>query len=207
MSALAAKAISRGHPVKKLPAGRAENSVLPKGMYSGGINHESGVKRQAKMRSEDVEQIEEGDLTVRTLYNKWAGHASGFNEKSPAKANAVEKAITKVHGPKVMGHLKKALNANLQGNFDRENSHFEKARTAAGKSEMIGSTVGRGRSEFRKTHEEVEFSAEELAHIQSVLEGNPVAGNASVEGSPSSEQAAKGSQLDKAVLTDSKKKV
>jgi hypothetical protein len=105
LSALAAKAISKGHPVKKLPAGRAENSVLPKGMYGGGINHESGVKRQAKMRSEGVE-----------------------------------------------------------------------------------------------------FSAEELAHIQSVLEGNPVAGNASVEGSPSSEQAAKGTQVDKATLTDSKKR-
>ena len=102
---------------------------------------------------EDIE-LEEGDLTIRTLYNKWAGHASGYNEKSGAKANAVEKAITKVHGPKVMSHLKKALNANLQGNFDRENSHFEKARTAAGKSEMIGATVGSGRSEFKKTNEE-----------------------------------------------------
>lgn len=102
---------------------------------------------------EEIE-LEEGDLTIRTLYNKWAGHASGYNEKSGAKANAVEKAITKVHGPKVMSHLKKALNANLQGNFDRENSHFEKARTAAGKSEMIGATVGSGRSEFRKTNEE-----------------------------------------------------
>lgn len=104
---------------------------------------------------EEVE-LEEGDLSVGGLYNRLVDHLNGENP-SRQKAAAVEKAITKVHGEKVMGHLRKAVNANRAGNFDGEMVHIDNARTAAGKSDRIGSTVGSGRSEFRRTHEEVEI--------------------------------------------------
>jgi hypothetical protein len=168
LAAMAAAAISKGHPVKKLPAGRAENAVLPKGMYSGGINHESGVKRQAKMRSEDVEQVNE--ISKKTLDGE-----GGYREKAFAAS-------------------KKAM---YSGDKETERKR-DKGR------EMAFHKIT-GRAKVNAT-EEVQFSAEELAHIQSVLEGNPVSG-ASVEGPSSSSQAAKGLQVDKGVLTDSKKKL
>ncbi len=99
---------------------------------------------------EELELMEAGDLSIRTLYNKWADHHSQTGSNSLAKANAVEKAIRKVHGSKVMKHLKNALTANLRNDTDTEERHFYKAMSAAGKSDRIGATVGRGRSAFRK---------------------------------------------------------
>jgi hypothetical protein len=56
LSKLANKAISKGHPVKKLPAGRAEYSTLPKGMAKG-VNLERG--RWSGHGSFSEEQIDE----------------------------------------------------------------------------------------------------------------------------------------------------
>ena len=121
------------------------------------INHQE----PGRLYSEEIEQVEEGDLSIRTLYNKYADHYTSDKGNSAKRADAVEKAITKVHGPKVMGHLKKAINANLRGDMDQEENHFERARTAAEKSgsDRIGATVGRDRSKFRK--EEVEQVVEQ----------------------------------------------
>lgn len=77
-----------------------------------------------------------------------------------------------------------------------------KSSFGGGVSKINSSRGTQSKARFR---EEVEFSDEELAHIQSVLEGNPI-NSASVEGPSSSAQAARGSQVDKATLTDSKKK-
>jgi hypothetical protein len=114
--------------------------------------------------SEEAEQIDydlfesimlgEGDLTIRTLYNKYADHALGAGDApQPKKAAAVKKAIIKVHGSEVMGHLEKAKNANARQDYDSEDEHFERARDAARKhkSETLGSSVGKGRSAFRKS--------------------------------------------------------
>ena len=102
-----------------------------------------------KEMKEELELME-GDLSVRALYNKWAGHYTSDKGNSAKRADAVEKAITKVHGPKVMGHLKKAINANMKNNMDAEENHLNKAMSAAGKSDRIGATVGRNRSAFKK---------------------------------------------------------
>jgi len=98
-------------------------------------------------------ELLEGDLTIRTLYKKYASaYVGGERSHKPA-----EKAITKVHGKKVMGHLRKAADANADGDMDREDKHFERARDAAGDSERLGSSVGRNRSAFRKQFEEVDL--------------------------------------------------
>ena len=92
----------------------------------------------------------EGDLSIRTLYNKYADHALGAGDKpEPKKAAAVKKAITKVHGSTVMGHLEKAKNAAAKNDQDSENHHFNAARNSA-KTDTMGATVGKGRSSMRK---------------------------------------------------------
>ena len=70
---------------------------------------------------------------------------------------------------------------------------------------VVNDEKGMRKRAYTKTEETI-FSEEELAHIQSILEGNPI-NNASVEGPSSSDQAAKGSQVDKNTLTDNKKKL
>jgi len=109
----------------------------------------------AKQQNEEVE-LEEGDLSVRHLYNKFADAHVGGNDTKPT-----EKAIKKVHGDKVFAHMKKAANANAKGDMDGEERHFDNAQTAAKKTDRIGGTVGRGRSEFmrkrREWSEEVEL--------------------------------------------------
>jgi hypothetical protein len=129
-------------------------------------NHNGKLDAQdfKMLRKEEVEQIEEGDLSVRHLYNKFADASANGHDTKPA-----EKAIKKVHGDEVLNHMKRASAANARGDFDGEGKHFEKARAAAGKTDRIGATVGKGRSEFRKMHkEEVELSAEELARIEEI---------------------------------------
>jgi hypothetical protein len=92
----------------------------------------------------------EGDLSIRTLYNKYADHALGAGDSpEPKKAAAVKKAITKVHGSTVMGHLEKAKNAAAKNDQDSESHHFNAARNAA-KSDTMGATVGKNRSSMRK---------------------------------------------------------
>jgi hypothetical protein len=109
----------------------------------------SRVGHPTNMKEES--ELEEGDLTIRHLYNKFAdAHVGGSDTKS------TEKVIKKVHGDKVMSHMKKAANANAKGDFDGEERHFDNAQTAGRKTDRLGSTVGRGRSEFRKRFEEVE---------------------------------------------------
>jgi hypothetical protein len=111
---------------------------------------------KARAQFEEVEQIDEGDLSIRTLYNKWADHYTSSDGNSAKRADAVEKTITKVHGHEVMNHLKKAIKANLRNDMDQEENHFERARNAAEKSgsDRVNATVGKDRSKFRK--EEVE---------------------------------------------------
>jgi hypothetical protein len=105
------------------------------------------MQKMAKA-NEEVE-LEEGDLTVRTLYNKFANaHVNGNDTKS------TEKVVRKVHGDVVMGHMKKAANANAKGDMDGEERHFDNAQTAAKKTDRIGGTVGRGRSEFMRKRRE-----------------------------------------------------
>jgi Asp-tRNA(Asn)/Glu-tRNA(Gln) amidotransferase C subunit len=111
---------------------------------------------KARAQFEEVEQIDEGDLSIRTLYNKWADHYTSSEGNSAKRADAVEKTITKVHGHEVMNHLKKAIKANLRNDMDQEENHFERARNAAEKSgsDRVNATVGKDRSKFRK--EEIE---------------------------------------------------
>jgi hypothetical protein len=55
--------------------------------------------------------------------------------------------------------LKKAASANFDTNFSKEKQHFDKARKAAGKTDMIGATVGKNRSAFRTQYEEIQLEA------------------------------------------------
>ena len=106
---------------------------------------------------EEAEELDEGDLSVRHLYNKFAdAHAAGNDTKS------TEKAIKKVHGDEVFKHMKKAATANAKGDMDGEERHFDNAQTAARKTDRIGGTVGRGRSEFMKNRIKMAEEIEEL---------------------------------------------
>jgi len=113
------------------------------------VGHPTNMKEEA--------ELEEGDLTIRHLYNKFAdAHAGGHDTKS------TEKVIKKVHGDVVMGHMKKAAKANAKTDFDGEDRHFDNAQTAGRKTDRLGSTVGRDRSAFRKRFEEVEQLDEKI---------------------------------------------
>jgi len=116
---------------------------------SGKAANLAGQAMQKMAKTNEEVELEEGDLTVRTLYNKFANaHVNGNDTKS------TEKVVRKVHGDVVMGHMKKAANANAKGNMDGEERHFDNAQTAAKKTDRIGGTVGRGRSEFMRKRRE-----------------------------------------------------
>jgi hypothetical protein len=112
----------------------------------------------------------EGDLSIRTLYNKYADHALGAGDSpEPKKAAAVKKAIVKVHGATVMGHLEKAKNAAAKNDQDSESNHFNAARNSA-KTDTMSATVGKNRSSMRK--EEVEQTDEALKGNQHKIDAN-----------------------------------
>ena len=117
---------------------------------------------QPRVRKEEFDfdlfesiMLGEGDLSIRTLYNKYADHALGAGDSpDPKKAAAVKKAIVKVHGATVMGHLEKAKNAAAKNDQDSESNHFNNARNSA-KTDTMSATVGKNRSSMRK--EEVDL--------------------------------------------------
>lgn len=78
LSKLASAAISKGQSVKKLPAGRAQNAVLPKGMAKG-ANIEKG--RWSGHGSFNEEQIDELKKSTLGSYIKKA-HISGLEAAS-----------------------------------------------------------------------------------------------------------------------------
>jgi hypothetical protein len=146
--------------------------------YSGGgdhpmIKHIKDELKNRKMKNEETEQMDEGNLSIRALYNKYADHYTSSEGNSAKRADAVEKTITKVHGPEVMNHLKKAVKANLRNDMDQEENHFERARNAAEKSgsDRVNATVGKNRSKFRK--EEVEQIDVELDEAVEQLDEGP----------------------------------
>ena len=135
--------------------------------------HDFHLLRKKKRVAEEVEGLDydlfesimlgEGDLSIRTLYNKYADHALGAGDKpEPKKAAAVKKAITKVHGSTVMGHLEKAKNAAAKNDQESESHHFNAARSSA-KTDTMGATVGKGRSSMRK--EEVDLDEGRMKDI------------------------------------------
>jgi hypothetical protein len=133
------------------------------------------LKRGDKLRAEEFDfdlfesiMLGEGDLSIRTLYNKYADHALGAGDSpEPKKAAAVKKAITKVHGSTVMGHLEKAKNAAAKNDQDSESHHFNAARNAA-KSDTMGATVGKNRSSMRK--EEVDLDESRMKDLATDME-------------------------------------
>ena len=128
----------------------------------------------------------EGDLSIRTLYNKYADHALGAGDSpEPKKAAAVKKAIVKVHGATVMGHLEKAKNAAAKNDQDSESHHFNAARNSA-KTDTMSATVGKNRSSMRK--EEVEGRDElkretvRTYYNKAIAQGKPIADKMKVGG-------------------------
>ena len=114
----------------------------------------AGFQKAKKLKMPEEVEMHEDDLSVRTLYDKYADRTANAKNTKP-----VEKAIKKVHGSGVLSNLKKAASANFDTNFSKEKQHFDKARKAAGKTDMIGATVGKNRSAFRKQYEEVQLEA------------------------------------------------
>jgi hypothetical protein len=139
--------------VKKAEMERHGHEPKPKDIKVYKKNQQVG-QAENKLK-EEAEELDEADLSVRTLYNKLADTYANGGNIAPH-----EKAITKVHGPKVFEHLKKAAKANANGNFDSEEMHFDRARNAAKNSDKIGATVGKDRSIFRKTVKEAKDNRE-----------------------------------------------
>jgi hypothetical protein len=138
---------------------------------------------------EEAEELDEGDLSVRTLYNKFANAHVNGNDTKPT-----EKAITKVHGDVVMGHMKKAARANAKGDMDGEERHFDNAQTAAKKTDRIGGTVGRGRSEFMKNRIKMAEEVQELDEKSDQAKRNKIMKNVMA--------ASKGAQINRGLKLD-----
>lgn len=128
---------------KKDPAGKVANMAG------------QAMQKMAKT-NEEVEQIEEGDLSIRHLYNKFADAHVGGHDTKPT-----EKAIRKVHGDEVFNHMKKAANANAKGDMDGEERHFDNAQNAGRQTDRIGGTVGKGRSAFMKNRTQMAEAKDE----------------------------------------------
>jgi hypothetical protein len=130
---------------------------------------------QPRVRKEEFDfdlfesiMLGEGDLSIRTLYNKYADHALGAGDSpDPKKAAAVKKAIVKVHGATVMGHLEKAKNAAAKNDQDSESNHFNNARNSA-KTDTMSATVGKNRSSMRK--EEVDLDESRMKDLAMDME-------------------------------------
>jgi hypothetical protein len=137
------------------------------------LDYKDGPYKPVRKEEFDFDLFEsimlgEGDLSIRTLYNKYADHALGAGDSpEPKKAAAVKKAITKVHGSTVMGHLEKAKNAAAKNDQDSESHHFNAARNAA-KSDTMGATVGKNRSSMRK--EEVDLDESRMKDLAMDME-------------------------------------
>ena len=134
----------------KEPTGGLKDACW-KGYTAVGMKMKNGRKVPNCVPANEEVEIDEDDLSVRTLYDKYADRTANAKNTKP-----VEKAIKKVHGSKVLSHMKKAASANIDTKFDKEKQHFDKARKAAGNTDMIGATVGKNRSAFRNQYEEVE---------------------------------------------------
>ena len=85
LSKIASKAISKGHPVKKLPAGRAEYAVLPKRSMPKGLNIEKG--RWSGHGSFNEEQLDELDVETHKRYKTAAKADHDVKKKIVKKAN------------------------------------------------------------------------------------------------------------------------
>lgn len=123
------------------------------------------LKSQGKMEEQADQVDEDRDLSVRTLYNKFADAHVGGKDTKP-----FEKAIIKVHGNNVFAHMKKAAEAKAAGDKDGEAFHFDVAGEAASanidgwdSSNRVGGVYGSGRSAFNKDRrEEVEQIGEKM---------------------------------------------
>jgi hypothetical protein len=153
------------------------------------ISHPDNLAKARGAVKEDAEELEEGDLTVRTLYNKFANAHVNGNDTKPT-----EKAITKVHGDVVMGHMKKAAKANAKGDMDGEERHFDNAQTAAKKTDRIGGTVGRGRSEFMRKRREWSEEVEQIDERSDQAKRNKIMKNVMA--------ASKGAQINRGLKLD-----
>jgi len=163
------KAIAQGKPIAdKMKVGGGDwskDGQDTKTLKKRGAGVTMALKRrrgEVKMSEEfDFDLFEsimlgEGDLSIRTLYNKYADHALGAGDSpEPKKAAAVKKAIVKVHGATVMGHLEKAKNAAAKNDQDSESNHFNNARNSA-KTDTMSATVGKNRSSMRKEEVDLE---------------------------------------------------
>jgi hypothetical protein len=138
---------------------------------SYGDTHEIHIHEEVEGLDYDLFEsimLGEGDLSIRTLYNKYADHALGAGDKpEPKKAAAVKKAIVKVHGATVMGHLEKAKNAAAKNDQDSESNHFNNARNSA-KTDTMSATVGKNRSSMRK--EEVDLDESRMKDLAMDME-------------------------------------
>ena len=93
LSKLANKAISKGHPVKKLPAGRAEYSTLPKGMAKG-INLERGRwSGHGRFNEEQINELEK--KTIGNYLKK--AHVSGLAAADDAASAYHRKDYKELH--------------------------------------------------------------------------------------------------------------
>jgi hypothetical protein len=153
-------------------------SVVNQASSKGNVHQEEYDPEEDEDESEEFDfdlfesiMLDEGDLSIRTLYNKYADHALGAGDKpEPKKAAAVKKAIVKVHGATVMGHLEKAKNAAAKNDQDSESTHFNNARSSA-KSDTMRATVGKNRSSMRNEEFELE-EADFAADLATLFDGN-----------------------------------
>jgi hypothetical protein len=174
LAKLAAAAISKGHPVKKLPAGKAEgwadnNRISSMGGGVSKINSRSGSQTKARFR-EEVEHI--GEENEKKEYKKLS-----YDEFTKGR---IENPTAEQH-KEIGRRLKKA---GVPGS----GWHFKKAKEMS-----------------NKVKEEIEFSAEELAHIQSVMENNPE-GNAIAGRDPNARQGDSDKSTVGGITNESKKK-
>lgn len=94
--------------------------------YEPGEDEE--VYEQAKWRQNPTEVLDESYNEMKSDYNKWAdAHAGNGGTPDTKTAAKHQQNITSKYGKETFRHFQKALRANMNQKYDKEESHLDDA--------------------------------------------------------------------------------
>ena len=193
LSKLANKAISKGHPVKKLPAGRAEYSTLPKGMAKG-INLERGRwSGHGRFNEEQIDEVsleEEDNVThfvpkpPKRKVKVVGGNKEEMDQQHKKlmtyhkahRKNMKEEQINELEKKTIGNYLKKAHVSGLAATDDAADAYHRKDYKELQKSNRTSEKRERGVNlAIDKLTGRAHVSVKEEVHVKSWSDGTHTA--------------------------------
>jgi len=148
LSKLASAAMSKGQVVKKLPAGRAQNAVLPKGMAKGANIEKGRWSGHGSFSEEQIDEVKSGQPSFRGDSTKRARRIKTAQQKAPKdpefwkKVDAANKKretqIDEVSKRLLGRYIKKAHVSGLEAAAEGEQAYSSKNKEALHRSNKTG---------------------------------------------------------------------